>query len=164
MKRILSFLAAVTICGIMQAQEVFTVVYATSDDGFVNVRATPSSKARILDKLWMFNHGLGDGVKRGTRGNWTKVSVGKVTGWCYSKYVGTQTWYKGDGSPRLVAVRENTPIYRENYEDGVPNVYFTTVNKGTIIADEFTEDEKYYILKTAHDNLFIRKSDAKVVR
>lgn len=165
MKRFLAIFATIALCGVIHAQSVFTVVYATSDDGFVNVRSLPSNKGRVLTKLWMFNHGLGNGVLLGQKGNWSKVSVGKVTGWAYSKYVGTQTWYKGDGSPRLVATRENTPIYGENYKDGgEPLPLFATVKKGTILGDTFTEDGKYYMLTTAHDNLYIRKSDAKVVR
>lgn len=163
MKRLLVFFAAIFVCGILSAQSVFTVVYATSDDGFVNVRSQPSNKGRILTKLYMFSHGLGSGVLRGTSGNWTKVSVGKVTGWAYSKYVGSQNWYKGDGSPRLIAAKNPTPIFAENYADKGDYPLFTTISRGTIIADTFEEDEQYYILTTAHDNLFIRKSDANVI-
>ena len=147
----------------MWAQQVFTVVYATSDDGFVNVRQRPSTKAPVLTQLYMFSHGLGSGVLRGQSGNWSKVSVGNVTGWAYSKYVGTQDWYRGQGHDKLVAARDNTPIYRESMEDGSKHPLFTTVSKGTIIADEYQEDDVYYILTTAHDNLFVKKSDMKVV-
>ncbi len=156
-------IATLAIGATMWSQEVFTVVYAVSDDGFVNVRERPSSKARVLKKLYMFSHGLGQGVLRGKSGNWTKVSVGKTTGWAYSKYVGSQNWYKGDGSPRLVAASTTTPIYTESYEDAAKHPLFTTVKKGTIIADTFEEDADYYILTTAHDNLFIKKKDAIVV-
>ena len=61
MKRLFVLFAAVLIGTAVWSQNVFTVVYATSDDGFVNVRQTPSTKAKILDKLWMFSHGLGNG-------------------------------------------------------------------------------------------------------
>ena len=148
---------------VMWAQNVFTVVYATSDDGFVNVRKQPSMKAPVVSKLWMFNHGLGNGVLRGKSGKWSKVSVGKVTGWAYSKYVGEMNWYEGNGRPKLVAAKENTPIYAESMEDGSNNIFFTSVSKGTIIADKFEDDGDYYMLMTAHDNLFIKKTDAKVV-
>ena len=164
MKRFLVFLAALTMGATMWAQQVFTVVYATSDDGFVNVRQRPSTKAPVLTKLYMFSHGLGSGVLRGQSGSWSKVSVGNVTGWAYSKYVGTQDWYRGQGHDKLVAIRDNTPIYRESMEDGSRHLIFSTVSKGTIIADEYQEDEQYYILVTAHDNLFIKKSDVKVMR
>lgn len=164
MKRLMMFFAALTISGTMWAQDVFTVVYAVSDDGFVNVREKPSSKARVLTKLYMFSHGLGEGVLRGKSGNWTKVSVGKTTGWAYSKYVGSMNWYKGDGSPRLVAALTSTPIYRESMEDAAKHPLFTTVKKGTVIADKFEEDGEYYVLTTAHDYLFVKKTDAKIVR
>ena len=149
--------------GAMWAQSVFTVVYATSDDGFVNVRQRPTTKAPVIGKIYMFSHGLGNGVLRGKSGNWCKVSVGKVTGWAYAKYVGEMNWYEGSGKPRLVAAKENTPIYAESMEDGSNNIFFASVRKGTIIADKFEEDGAYYVLITAHDNLFIKKTDAKVI-
>ena len=163
MKRFLVFFAALMMGATMWAQQVFTVVYATSDDGFVNVRQRPSTKAPVLTKLYMFSHGLGSGVLRGQSGNWSKVSVGNVTGWAYSKYVGTQDWYQGQGHDKLVALRDNTPIYREDFKDGSTDLLFSTVSKGTIIADQYEENEEYYILTTAHDNLYIKKTDVRVV-
>ena len=117
MKRFFILFAAMMIGAAVWSQNVFTVVYATSDDGFVNIRQTPSNKGKILGKLWMFSHGLGNGVYRGEKGNWTKVSVGKVTGWCYSKYVGSQNWYDGTGATMLVANSPRTVIYGENFAD-----------------------------------------------
>ncbi len=164
MKRFFVFFAALMMGVSMWAQQsVFTVVFATSDDGFVNIRQRPSSKAPILGKLYMFSHGLGQGVLRGQRGNWSKVSVGKVTGWAYSKYVGSQNWYSGNGHPKIVAAHDNTPIYAEDFRDGSHDILFTTIDEGTIIADEYEEDGEFYILMTAHDNLFIKKSDVRVV-
>ena len=156
-------LTALVMSSVMWAQNVFTVVYATSDDGFVNVRKRPSTSAPVISKVWMFSHGLGNGVLRGQSGNWSKVSVGNDTGWAYTKYLGTLNWYKNDGRPRLVANKTQTPIFVESMEDGSKHPLFTTVPKGTIIADDFTEDGGYYMLMTAHDNLFIRKSDAIIV-
>lgn len=164
MKRFLSVMAVLMVGCAIWAQEVFTVVYATSDDGFVNVRKQPSMKAPVLTQLWVINHGLGNGVLRGKSGNWCKVSVGKVTGWAYAKYVGELNWYEGNGQPRLVAAKVDTPIYVESMEDGSKNIFFTTVSKGTVIADKFQEDNDYYVLITAHDNLFIKKTDAIIVR
>ena len=143
-------------------QEVLTVVYATSDDGFLNVRAQPSSNGAIIGKLWMQSHGLGSGVLRQKGEQWSKVSVGDVTGWVYTKYMGTQSWYNGSGRNILVAKLDNTPIYGENYADEGPYPFFTTVKKGTILADEYDEIEGYYVLKTGHDYLFIKKNDAEI--
>lgn len=148
----------------LQAQHVFTVVYATSEDGFVNVRSQPSNKGRVLTKLYMFSHGLGSGVFCDRKGNWSKVRVGDVTGWAYSKYVGCQNWYSGTGQTILVAASVRTPIYTEDYRDAGIRPLFTTVSKGTIIADEYQEEGDFYVLITAHDYLFVRKSDVKVVR
>lgn len=144
------------------APEIFTLVYAISSDGFVNVRQSQSSSSPILGELLVPNHGIGHGVKLGQEGKWTLVSMGDVTGWCYSKYLGEQNWYSGNGNRVLIANKPNTPIYIESYEEGVPYELFTTVKKGTIIADEFTEDNSHYILSSAHDALFISKTDAIV--
>ena len=43
MKKIMMLFAALMMCGLLWSQEVFTVVYAVSDDGFVNVRQRPSA-------------------------------------------------------------------------------------------------------------------------
>ena len=142
---------------------VFTVVYAISDDGFLNVREKPSSKAKILKELYEPFHGLGSGVLREKGSSWSKVSVFDVTGWVYTKYLGYQTWYDGTGKTSLIANRDDMPIYSENYvdeEEGYP--LFTTVKKGTLIADQYDEIEDYYVLKTAHDYLFIKKTDVRV--
>lgn len=144
------------------APEIFTLVYAISSDGFVNVRQSQSSSSPILGELLVLHHGIGHGVKRGQEGKWTLVSVGDVTGWCYSKYLGEQSWYSGNGNRVLIANKPNTPIYVECYEEGIPYTLFTTVKQGTIIADEFTEDNTHYILSSAHDALFISKTDAIV--
>ena len=144
--------------------EVFTVVYATSDDGFLNVRAQPSTKGKILTKLYQMFHGLGNGVLREKGDSWSKVTVWGVTGWVYTKYLGYQTWYTGNGKPALVANIDNMPIYGEDYADeGEGYPLFTTVKKGTVIADDYDEiEEGYYVLKTGHDYLFIKKTDVRL--
>ena len=142
-----------------QEAEVLTVVYATSDDGYLNVRSQPSTKSNILTKLWMQSHGMGSGVLREKGEKWSKVSVGDVTGWVYTKYMGSQTWYDGKGAQKLIAARDNTPVYGENYADADDYPLFTTVKKGTILGDHFEEYKGYYLLKTAHDNLYIKKED-----
>lgn len=163
-KRLMTILAAGMLCGTMWAQKVFTVVYATSEDGFVNVRERPTVQAPEVGKVWMLNHGLGDGVLVDSSSKWWKVSVGKVTGWANSKYLGTLRWYDGKGAAKLVAARDWTPIYRENMEDGSKPLWFAKVKKGTIIADKFKAEGEYYLLTTAHDNLYVKRSDVKVVR
>ena len=142
-------------------QEIFTLVYAESDDGFVNIRQSPSAKANIVGQVLQFYHGLGNAVKIGQQGKWVKVRNGSVEGWCNGNYLGYQNWYSGHGSKVLIANKQNTPIYVESYEDGVPAL-FATVKQGTIIADDFTEYSSHYILSSAHDALYISKSDAIV--
>jgi len=142
---------------------IFTVVYATSDDGFVNVRESPSAKAAILDTLWMMFHGLGNGVLVEDQVGWSKVQVGEHVGWVNNRYIDYQRWYDGEGDSILVAVKDPTPLYGENYADEGDYPLFTTVKKGTILADDFIIHEGYYNLLTGHDYIFIKLEDAQIV-
>ena len=142
---------------------IFTVVYATSDDGFVNVRESPSAKAAIIDTLWMMFHGLGNGVLVEEQVGWSKVSVRDHVGWVNNHFIGSQCWYYGEGDSILVAAKAPTPIYGENYADEGDYPLFTTVKKGTILADDFIIHEGYYNLLTGHDYLFIKLDDAVIV-
>ena len=145
--------------------KVFTVCYAVSDDGYLNVRSQPSMNGEILGQLWMQDHGLGRGVLLEKGKTWSKVRVGNVTGWVFNKYLGQMSWMAGSG-PKIIASKSFTPIYCENNADGGLDL-FATVEKGTIIADTFFEHDfgdgvKYYELRTGHNNLFIKKTDAEV--
>ena len=153
MKRTLFFLTAILMCGAMYAQSIFTVVGGNAYDGFVSIRQTPSSKAKVLGKLYNTSHGLGAGIKLEQQGSWTKVKTGNTVGWCFSKYVQEQDWYNGNGAYVLVAAKSSTPIY-DDYDE-----VFTSVKQGTIIADQFQDNDDYYTLSTAHDCLHVRKSD-----
>lgn len=140
--------------------KVFTVAFAVSDDGFLNVRSQPSTSGKVLAKLWMEDHGLGRGILVERGKTWSKVSVDGVVGWVYNKYLGTTTWMAGSGS-QIVANKEATPIYCDDYANGGHKL-FTTVSKGTIIADTYFDGGDYYELRTGHDYLFIKKTDVTV--
>ena len=147
----------------LSEDNIFTVVYAISDDGFVNVRETPSAKAAILDTLWMMFHGLGNGVLIEDQVGWSKVQVGEHVGWVNNRYIDYQRWYDGEGDSILVAAKDPTPLYGENYADEGDYPLFTTVKKGTILADDFIIHEGYYNLLTGHDYIFIKLEDAQIV-
>lgn len=159
-KIILSILClAVSLTAVAQSN-VFTLVYATSDDGFVNVRASASTRARVVDKVYQMMHGVSTSMLISDGDTWAKVQgeKGKV-GYSVKRYLGYITWYTGEGKARLVANKAKTTIYRESNKDGSYEP-FLKVNAGTIIADDFTgPDNGYYCLHTAHDNLFIKASD-----
>ena len=147
-----------------QVPSVFTVVFATSGDGFLNVRDQPSMKGQVVEKLWMLMHGLGNGVLVESGPKWSKVRVNGVTGWVYNKYLDSQTWYDGNGTTKLVAAIDDMPIYRDNYVDEEDLLLFTTVKKGMVMADQYDTWKEYYVLKTAHDFLFIKMTDAEVIK
>jgi hypothetical protein len=143
--------------------KVFTVVYAESDDGFLNVRSEPSMNGKVLTKLWMQDHGLGRGVLLEKGKQWSKVSVDGIVGYVYTKYLGQMTWMAGSG-PKIVA-NKNAVIYCEDNAEGTLKPFYT-IPKGTIIADTFFEHSfdgvEYYELRTGHDYLFVKKTDVIV--
>jgi hypothetical protein len=143
-------------------QNIFTVVYAISDDGFLNIREQPSSKAKVLGKLHGVFDGLGEGVLIEKGDSWSKVSTKGIVGWVYTKYLGYQTWYEGTGSSILIANLPQTPIY-EDADVAEEDYKLTSVKKGTIIADSFKDAGKYYALQTAGTCLRVKKEDVKIV-
>ena len=145
---------------VAETGKVFTVAYAVSDDGYLNIRSLPGMNGRVIGKLWMQDHGLGRGILLERGQTWSKVCVDDVEGWVYTKYLGTQTWVAGHG-PKLIAKEDPTAIWVGNNADGGLNV-FCAVDKGTIIADTFFDHGEYYELRTGHDYLFVRKTDVIV--
>ena len=143
--------------------KVFTVVFAVSDDGYLNVRSEPSMKGKVLTKLWMEDHGLGRGVLLEKGKQWSKVSVDGIVGYVYTKYLGQTKWMLGVG-PKIIANKDAVIYCEDNAEGGLKPFY--TVSKGTIIADTFFEHSfngvEYYELRTGHDYLFVKKNDVIV--
>lgn len=157
---------------------IFTVVYATSDDGFVNVREKPSSNAKILGQIDVSECGLGALVEE--KGEWSKISKFEedgslITGWTYSKYLGTHTWFNEFEKEYLIAIKDDTPIYVDiapfddcySKEDGLDLKLFTKVKKGTIIASDYGIKNDYYELPRVsgviYVSLYIKKTDAQVI-
>ena len=139
----------------------FTVVYATSDDGFLNVRSEGSMKGEIIGRLESKHHDLGRGVLWQNGATWSKVRVGDTFGYVYNKQMGKQTWYDGKGNSILFA-RDYIFIYGEDFSDSGSLPVFTSLKPGTLLADHYKEYGDYYVLETGHDNLYIKKSDVLV--
>lgn len=157
-KRIILFLSLLLLCFTANAQRVFTLVYAISDDGFVNLRSEPSMKGKVVAQVNDGARGLGNGILIEKGESWSKVRVGNEVGWCYNKYIDEQNWYDGDGERVLIAKYDLTPLYLDVYD--TPE--FTRVKRGTIIADRFDESEEYYKLLSVHDYILVKKSDVIV--
>ena len=163
MKRSLVLLLYLIFAGFQlyaQNRDTLTFVYATSDDGFVNVRNAPNSKAPIIDRINMFNTVLSNGILLDEKkGNWVKVATwdGKK-GWANSKYLKTFTCIFGEDDYILVATAPETTIYNS---DGKK---YCTIKEGTIIADAwFYKEGEYYVISD-HSTIYIPISQAKIVR
>lgn len=165
MKKGLLIALLLCISSLVNAQRVFTLVYAISDDGYVNIRATLSASGKVVGQVYGMLHGLGNAEKIGQVDGWTKVKKGNVVGYARSKYLECQTWCYS-GSQRIVA-KKSTPIYGEDFSGesatGVGGILYT-VPSGTIIADTYKIYGNYYMLTSGHDNLYIPKSCVQVVR
>lgn len=142
------------------APKLFTVVYATSSDGFLNLRQGPSTSSKILGRLNSKSHDLGNGVLLEQGDQWSKISINGTVGYVYTKYMGKQTWFDGKGATVLVA-RDNINVYAEDFSDSGRMPVFTTLKAGTIIADHYSDEGEYYRLATGHDCLFVKKTDVK---
>lgn len=135
------------------SQTVFELVYATSDDGFVNIRTEPSAHASVVGRIEKPFIGLRYTMLAGQHEEWIKVVQDGVTGYARTGYLGFQKWYTGK-RPYLVA-QVSTPVYDDNA--GAVGKKVCTIAPGTIIADKFNSNKKYYILTTGRGYLFIPK-------
>ena len=148
-------------------ERILKIPYATSNDGFVNLRSLPSNDGEILGKITSF----GGGVILGTEIDYYKINSNGKTGYCYNKYINFYSWYSGYGKKRLVATKD-CPLY-SGYSEGKA-VPLATIPAGTIIGDKFYKDHPddyqsiieegdYYILNTAFDNEWkVKKSYVKI--
>lgn len=59
MKKGLLIALMLCISSLVNAQRVFTLVYAISDDGFVNIRATPSASGKVVGQVYGYAPRLG---------------------------------------------------------------------------------------------------------
>lgn len=142
--------------------KIFKLAYAISSDGFVNVRTSPSASAQIVAKVTEPMYGLGNAVVLGYSGAWTKVKCDGKIGYAKSGYLEEMSWYTPGARKKIVAIR-NAAIYNESMEDGGIGSVIYTAPAGTIIASDYSDSGRYYVLSTAHDNLFVKKSDVKIV-
>lgn len=138
----------------------FTLVYATSSDGFLNVREEPSMKAKIIDRLNAKKNGLGHAELLKTMGEWSRIFINGQVGYVYNKYMGKQTWYTGKGSDMMIAYSMQTPIYCDDFDDEGNRLVRYVLNGGVIIADQFSyPGGDYYVLSTPEEFLYVKRDD-----
>ena len=140
----------------------FTLVYATSSDGFLNVRDNNSIKSKIIDRLTEKVNGLGGALLLRKMGDWSRIWINNQVGYVYTKYMGRQIWYTGKGPRVMFANTVSTPIYREDLLDTGKMPVLTYLNIGYLIADQFREEGDYYVLDSEHENLYVKKSDVLI--
>jgi hypothetical protein len=135
---------------------------AAGSHGFVYVREVPVPKTKAVGKLYTCLHGYCEGVLIEQQGPWCKIALGRYVGYVETDKVEFQSWYDGTGEQVIVAALPFTPIYGESY-DG-EDVIDDYIGKGTVIADCFEDiGGDYFMLITAHDYLYVRKSDVMLV-
>lgn len=163
MKRILLLLALIAITLSASSQNVFKLVHSKEGIPYVNVRKAPSRKARKIGEIMPFMYGFGNAMVLGYSGKWTKVLCDGKVGYAYSPYLEEQCWYSKDAKEWIVAVRK-TKIYRSDSGEDPNGYVFQVVEPGTIIMSNGTCYEGRYCISGAHDHLYFKKKDVKVVR
>lgn len=148
------------LCGTISAScqtKVAKFVSCTSSDGFVNIRTLPNAKSPVVSKLYNA-YGQVALYMGETKNGWHKVSLNGKTGWLNGKFARMDTFVKGKGS-KLVTVKA-TKIYGEDLsgEREVGSVLFV-IPSGYVITDTYEDSGKFYVITTAHDGMYIRKTD-----
>ena len=142
---------------------IYTLVGAAGDEK-IPVYEHPLSSSRVVSSYYPCYYGLCWGTLIANLGDWYQIDGGYVR----ANEAVLQTWYYGDGEYVIVAAAPKTYIYQDYYdEDDDDGIVITSeyVLPGTILTDRIEEwGDKYYALTTAHDYLYVRKDEVKIVR
>lgn len=141
----------------------FTLVYATSSDGYLNVREEPSMKAKVIDRLNAKQGGLGEAELLKTMGEWSRIFIHGKVGYVYTKYMGKQTWYNGKGDDLMIAHSMQTPIYADEFDENGNRPIRFILNGGVVIGDKFSyPGGDYFVLTTPENYLFVKRDDVLI--
>ena len=166
MKRLFFVFLCVIMCIPMVYAElpIYTRVSASceNDDDLVNIYLEPDLQSLVVGQLVGSVHGLDPSLLLQYDDRWSKIEMGGVIGYVESAKVDFQTWYNHTGSYVLVSIKDNTPIYVEDYSGEDSPQKLDVIPKWTIITDTMISSGDYYILETAHDYLFVKKSDVRI--
>ena len=135
-------------------------VYSNCYDGYLNLRAQPTSKSQIVGRL---NNGPEGAELLGVEGSWSKVSVNGVVGYVASKYlqstptesvyidassvVGQWNW-TGFGPPICYTVQSNGKFVKDCFE--APSVSGTWYLSGSNLILEYANG--YKVVCTVDDD------------
>ena len=152
----------------VKAEPTYPKVYSNCYDGYLNVRAEPSSNAAIVGELRNGPHGA---ELLGVEGKWSKVRVNGVVGYVFSSYLQSEPtdpvsinaaavvgdWYseefEGGNWYDKITVKSNGQFYREYWfgvdmNDRINGTWYLSRNKlvlkwadGTV--DSCTVNGKY---------------------
>lgn len=133
-------------------------VYSNCYDGYLNVRAQPTSKSQILARL---NNGSEGAELLGVEGNWSKVRVNGVVGYVSSKYL--------QSTPTdPVYIDASVVVGRWEADYGLSNAYdILKVESNGKFVRNFSEmgvsDTLYGTWHLSYDKLVLKYSDGYVV-
>jgi hypothetical protein len=133
------------------------------DGEVVYIYEAPNINSKRVGELGYFYHGLYSDQLIRDLGDWLEIDGGYVL----ADQADVQTWYGGKGEYIIVAAQPRTYIYAEGYDPDLDDVLITEsgmyVVQGTVIADEVQIVGEYYLLMTAHDYLYVHRSDVQVL-
>ena len=134
------------------------------DGEVVYIYEAPNINSKRVGELGYFYHGLYSDQLIRDLGDWLEIESG---GYVLADQADVQTWYGGTGECVVVAAQPHTYIYQESYDPDLDDVSIVKsgmfVMQGTVIADRVEMAGEYYLLMTAHDYLYVHRSDVQVL-
>lgn len=129
--------------------DMLPMVYSNCYDGYLNVRAEPNSKSKILGTL---QNGPNGAELLGVEGKWSKVRVNGVVGYIWSADV--------QSTP-------TNPVYIKTSDVvgtwlGEGRIYLTIKNNGKFEVDVARADFLYGTWRLSRNNLVLKYSDGDV--
>ena len=134
------------------------------DGEVVYIYEAPNINSKRVGQLEYFYHGLYSDQLIRDLGDWLEIEYG---GYVLADQADVQTWYDGTGESVVVAAKPHTYIYQESYDPDLDEESIVKsgmfVMQGTVIADRVEMAGEYYLLMTAHDYLYVHRSDVQVL-
>ena len=146
----------------------YTRVYAVynGEDAFdysINVYQEPDTTSAVVQQLGAAFSGLAPAILLERAYTWSKIQMGDVVGYVECNKIDFQTWYYAEGIRVVLTAKDQTPIYADDPSGESEMIVVDYVAKNTIMTDDLILRDGYYVLETAHDNLYLKKSDVQVV-
>ena len=130
------------------------MVYSNMYDGYLNVRAEPSTKSKILGKL---PNGPEGAVLLGVEGTWTKVRVNGVEGYVWSAYLQPEP-------SEPVYIRAEVVVGEWSWADEYAHFdSYIIKNNGEFYCEGYQSMENNGTWYLSYDKIVLKYSDGTII-